>query len=68
MSDTKALITFIALSVLLLIGIGLLPESEPIIVPETAAADTSAVVHVIQSNPALVKEASAGWRVTVQEY
>lgn len=70
MSDTKASIIFIALSAVLLTGIGLLPKSEPILVPETAAtAANSAVVHVIQtSHPAPVKETSAGWTVTVQEY
>ena len=69
MNDTKASLIFMALSAVLLIGIGLLPESEPIQVPEKAATVATSAVHVIQtSDPVLVKETSAGWKVTVQEY
>ncbi len=72
MSDTKAIIIFIACSTILLTGIGLLPESRSLLVHETAVETTTnpAIVHVIQtSDLAPVKDAAAaGWEVIVQEY
>ncbi len=70
MSDKKALIIFIALSVVLLTGIGLLPKSVTIPTPETAVTTTtSSDVHVTQtSDPVPVNETTAGWTVTVKEY
>jgi hypothetical protein len=49
MKDTKEIIIFIALSAVLLIGIGFLPKSESKLVPQTATP-TYAVNHVMQSS------------------
>lgn len=69
MSDTKSLLVFIALSAVLLIGISLLPEAEPILVTETAATPTSTIVRVNQPSD-LVKGGvtPAGWTIIVQKY
>lgn len=53
MGDTKEIIIFIALSAVLLIGIGLLPKSVSKLVPNTETAATPAVNHVTQSSDQL---------------
>ena len=50
MSDTKAVIIFITLSAVLLIGIGLLPKSVTTHETDTATAAVSSVVHVTQTS------------------
>ena len=63
MSDTKAVIVFIALSAVLLIGIDLLPKSVPTVVPETATTAIQDPVQVTQTyDPATVKTIPAGSR------
>lgn len=70
MSDTKAIIVFIALSIALLLGIRLLPKSESILVIEKpAAVSTYAVDYITRiSHPALGQKIPAGYTVKVKEY
>jgi len=61
--------SFIVLSVVLLMGIGLSPRSSPVPAPVTTEVPTPAVALATRTSyPAPVAEAPFGWTVTVKEY
>ena len=69
MNDTKSLIIFIVLSVVLLIWISILPESSPVLAPITLITPATAPYLAFETpDPAPVLGTPFGWTVTVVEY
>ncbi len=70
MNNTKSLIIFIVLSVVLLIGIWLLPKSSPALVSPILIRPAETAPYLAFKNPVpdRVSGIPYGWKVTVLEY